>query len=112
MLNPPDRTPELFERHLPYALALGVEQQWTEGFADVLSKASQDPNARSTTYRPRWYSGSDFGSNFGSMTSSLSSGLSSAISSASTAPGSSGGSGSSGGGSSGGGGGGGGGGGW
>ena len=112
MLNPPERTPELFERHLPYALALGVEQQWTEGFADVLSKASQDPNSGNTTYRPRWYSGSDFGSNIGSMTNSLSGGLSSAISSASAAPGSSGSGGSSGGGSSGGGGGGGGGGGW
>ena len=113
MLNPPERTPELFERHLPYALALGVEQQWTEGFADVMAKASQDPNARDGKYRPRWYSGSDFDGNLGSMSSSLSGSLSSAISSASTAPGSSSGSGgSSGGGSSGGGGGGGGGGGW
>ena len=113
MLNPPERTPELFERHLPYALALGVEQQWTEGFADVIAKASQDPNARDGKYRPGWYSGSDFDGNLGSMSNSLSNSLSSAISSASTAPGSSSGSGgSSGGGSSGGGGGGGGGGGW
>ncbi len=30
--NPPDRTPELFEKYLPYALALGVEQLWSEHF--------------------------------------------------------------------------------
>ena len=28
--NPPEKTPELFEMMLPYALALGVEQQWSE----------------------------------------------------------------------------------
>ncbi|MGI9414752.1 MAG: DUF2207 domain-containing protein [Hyphomicrobiales bacterium] len=110
MLNPPERTPELFERYLPYALALGVEQQWSEGFADVVAEAGRDPDGRRGRYRPRWYSGTDFDGNLDSMTNSLSHSLSSAISSASTAPGSS--SGSSGGGSSGGGGGGGGGGGW
>jgi len=99
--NPPERTPELFERFLPYALALDVEQKWSENFADVLSRAS---------YKPDWYAAS--GSAFAAATFavSLGSGLSGAISSASTAPGSRGGSG--GGGSSGGGGGGGGGGGW
>ena len=37
MLNPSDRTPQLFEKYLPYALALDVEQQWSEQFADVLA---------------------------------------------------------------------------
>ena len=45
MLNPPERTPELFEKYLPYALALGVEQQWSEGFADVVARAAQDPDS-------------------------------------------------------------------
>ena len=107
--NPPDRTPELFERFLPFALALGVEQAWGEQFSGAILAASEGPWERE--YRPRWYHGSRFSShNFSNFSSSLGQGFSSAISSASTAPGSS--NGSSGGGSSGGGGGGGGGGGW
>ena len=31
--NPPDKTPQLFEAYLPFALALGVEQAWAEKFA-------------------------------------------------------------------------------
>jgi uncharacterized membrane protein len=111
LLNPPERTPELFERFLPYALALGVEQAWGEQFSDVLAAASVAETRSHSSYRPHWYSGSTFNAgNFGNFASSLGSGFSGAISSASTAPGSS--SGSGGGGSSGGGGGGGGGGGW
>ncbi len=30
--NPPEKTPELFEKFLPYALALNVEQEWSEKF--------------------------------------------------------------------------------
>lgn len=100
--NPPERTPELFEKFLPYALALGVEQQWSEKFASVLETAGYDPDWYAGTGARAWSSGT--------FANSLSGSLSSAISSSSTAPGSS--SGSGGGGSSGGGGGGGGGGGW
>ena len=105
--NPPQKTPDLFEAMLPYALALGVEQQWSEKFADVLA-AIRGPDGGS--YRPSWYNGSWNTSSLSKATNSLSSGLSSAVSSATTPPGSS--SGGGGGGSSGGGGGGGGGGGW
>ncbi len=111
LINPPQRTPELFEKYLPYALALGVEQKWAETFAGALGGIKDASTGRIRTYNPNWYSGSNFDGNLNSMTSSLSNSLSGAISSASTAPGSSSG-GSSGGGSSGGGGGGGGGGGW
>ena len=107
LMNPPERTPELFEKYLPYALALDIEQAWAEQFSDVLSGAG----IGGRTYSPVWYSGpnwSTFGA--GGLASSLGSSFSDAISSSSTAPGSS--SGSGGGGSSGGGGGGGGGGGW
>jgi len=106
LLNPPDRTPELFERYLPYALALDVEQEWSEQFAGVLAAAAKGDN-----YRPAWYSGHNWQSwNMAGLASNLGSSLPGAISSAATAPGSS--SGSGGGGSSGGGGGGGGGSGW
>jgi hypothetical protein len=106
ILNPPDRTPELFEKYLPYALALDVENEWSEQFADVLAAA-----AAGGGYQPAWYSGTSW-SRMGASTlaSNLGSSFAGAISSASSPPGSS--SGSGGGGSSGGGGGGGGGGGW
>ena len=103
-LTPVEKTPELFEKYLPYAFALNVEQKWSEQFSDVLAKAAIDQN-----YSPAWYSGTAWSSfNAAGFASSFSSSFSSAVSSSSTAPGSSSGSG----GSSGGGGGGGGGGGW
>ena len=105
--NPPDKTPELFEQYLPYALALGVEQDWAEKFADVLASI-RDPHGNS--YHPRWYHGNFSPTRISSFTSDVGSSFHSAIASASTAPGSS--SGGGGGGFSGGGGGGGGGGGW
>ncbi len=105
--NPPEKTPELFETYLPFALALGVDQQWSERFASLLASIKQ-PNGDS--YSPSWYNGTWNSSNILESTDGLSSGLNSAVSSSVTAPGSS--SGSGGGGSSGGGGGGGGGGGW
>ncbi len=106
-LNPPEQTPALFEKYLPYALALGVDQQWSEQFADTLQRAA----AGGSSYRPKWYSGSDWErADVSRFSSSLSSSLTRAVNSAAQPPGSS--SGSGGGGSSGGGGGGGGGGGW
>jgi uncharacterized membrane protein YgcG len=116
MLTPPDHTPETFERYLPYALALDVEQQWSENFADVLehTDASGQP-----TYQPVWFSGEAWhAGGFSTLGSSLSGAFASAIAASSVAPGtssgfsSSGGGGGGGGGGSGGGGGGGGGGGW
>lgn len=105
--NPAGRTPELFERYLPYALALGIEQQWSDQFHDVFANAA----AGEAAYSPGWYHGSNWRVDRAAhFSSTLGSSLTSAISSSSTAPGSR--SGSGGGGSSGGGGGGGGGGGW
>ncbi len=115
-MNPPEKTPEVFEKYLPYALALDVEQEWAEKFAAVLAAAA----AAGQAYEPDWYSGRAFtsgvytGAALGSFTSSIGNSLSGAVASSSVAPGSSSGfsSGGGGGGSSGGGGGGGGGGGW
>jgi uncharacterized membrane protein YgcG len=109
--NPPQKTPELFEAYLPYALALAVEQPWAEKFTRVFAKLEADTG---TAYQPGWYhghwSGAHLSSNLAGFTSDVTHSLGRAIASASTPPGSS--SGSGGGGSSGGGGGGGGGGGW
>jgi uncharacterized membrane protein len=105
LLNPPACTPELFEKYLPYALALDVEQKWAEQFATLFSKMADNGNS----YSPLWYTGAAWNMHHtANFAHSFNSSFSSAISSASSAPGSS--SGSSG--VSGGGGGGGGGGGW
>ena len=105
MMNAPEKTPELFEKYLPYALALGVEQPWAEQFSGILSSAAAE--GETGRYSPSWYSGALWHSmSSGDFASSFGDSLSGAISSSSTAPGSS--SGSGGGGSSGGGGGGGG----
>jgi uncharacterized membrane protein YgcG len=106
-LTPPQKTPELFERFLPYAIALDVENTWATRFAGVLAAAGVAAAAAT------WYS-SDRGTDDPvGWTDKLGSGLTDTVASSSSAPGSSSGSsGSDGGGSSGGGGGGGGGSGW
>ncbi len=107
LINPPEKTPALFEKYLPYALALDVEQAWAEQFSGILSHAGEE----GVTYSPHWYSGSSWSAaSMSNFTESLGSTFAGAIASSATAPGSS--SGGGGGGSSGGGGGGGGGGGW
>jgi len=100
-LIPPGKAPELFEKYLPWAMALDVENQWAENFQRYLEKIGQ-----ASTYRPAWYHGSYY--NLSSISSDVGTGLGSAISMASFSNSS----GSGGGGFSGGGGGGGGGGGW
>ena len=109
-MAPPEQTPKMFEKYLPYALALDVEQDWAEKFSSVLGQATASPNGNGSGYSPSFYSGSSWNSFSGTnFASSFGSSLTSAISSSSSAPGSGGGGGS---GGSGGGGGGGGGGGW
>lgn len=105
----PGKTPEVFEKYLPFALALDVEQAWAQKFSGIIGVAGQTPGTGSSAYSPSWYSGGAWGGlGAAGFASSLSGSFSSAISSSASAPGSSGG----GGGGSGGGGGGGGGGGW
>jgi len=107
---PPEQTPAVFEKFLPYALALDVEQDWAEKFSGILAGAGTAAGSPAIAYTPSFYSGSSWNSFTGaSFASSFGSSLTSAISSSASAPGSGGGGG---GGGSGGGGGGGGGGGW
>jgi len=113
MLAPPERTLELFERLLPYSMALGVANDWCKKFGDVLKRFN---------YQPEWYNSgkdvsvTDFATTFNTMSTSFDRSVSIAMPSSSGSSGSSGSSdwssGSDGGGSSGGGGGGGGGRGW
>lgn len=104
--NPPEMTPQSFEKLLPFAMVLGVDDIWGKKFDDLLKKMSYE-------YQSNWYVGSSM--NHFTMASVLNSSLTQSIQSSATQPSSSGGSsgsGSGGGGFSGGGGGGGGGGGW
>jgi uncharacterized membrane protein YgcG len=108
-MQAPEDNLTLFERYLPYAIALGVENRWADRFTSLLAAAAAAQGGSSSAFG--WYSGSSSPwTDTGGFVGSIGDSLSSAVSSASTAPGSS--SGSGGGGSSGGGGGGGGGGGW
>ncbi|MCU0790667.1 MAG: DUF2207 domain-containing protein [Nitratireductor sp.] len=109
MRDAPQMSEELFERYLPYAAGLGVEEPWSKAFAAHLSRV--DPGREHEDYRPDWYRGRrwDQGSITRAATASVAA-VSAAMASSMPAPKSS--SGSSGGGFSGGGGGGGGGGGW
>ncbi|MEZ5660821.1 MAG: DUF2207 domain-containing protein [Burkholderiaceae bacterium] len=101
----PDFSTSLFERYLPYAIALGVEKPWSKALEQHLAKASPQERA---SYQPSYFHGSRFGSGHSAAAiAGMASSLGASV--ASAAPSSSG---SGGGGSSGGGGGGGGGGGW
>ncbi len=92
--NAPEKSPEVFMEYLPYAIALGVEKEWSKVFADI------------TIPQPDWYEGGNIGTFSATALTNDISAFSNSFSA------SSGTSGSSGGGSSGGGGGGGGGGSW
>jgi uncharacterized membrane protein YgcG len=100
LLNAPGDSLELFEAYLPFAIALGVANNWTTRFSSLLNQLSEEQLRSHAWYHAIGTTGDGI--------ADFSSSLSSQITSASTAPGSSSGSG----GSSGGGGGGGGGGGW
>ncbi|WP_040825373.1 DUF2207 domain-containing protein [Thermanaerovibrio velox] len=111
-LTPPELDLKTFESYLPWAIALDVENRWSERF-NAMAQEAQNRGEVPSGYVPIWYYGglSDLGSSFGEA---IASGITSSIASASTPPGSSSGFGGGGGGGgfSGGGGGGGGGGGW
>ncbi|TAN57632.1 DUF2207 domain-containing protein [Patescibacteria group bacterium] len=92
--NAPEKKPEVFEKLLPYAMALGVEKQWAKQFEGIYDQ------------QPSWYQGSAGAFNAVMFTSIMSDFSHSANSTMASSPG--GGSGFSGGGSGGGGGGGGG----
>jgi hypothetical protein len=112
MGSPQPHTLELFERFLPYAVALGVANQWAEQFQDLIEAASTEPQSgQSTGYHPAWYHGNAWSAaSIGAAAAGLGTAMTAAVVAAATSPSSS--SGGGGGGSSGGGGGGGGGGGW
>ncbi len=47
-----EKTPEMFEKFLPYAMALGVEKKWVSAFGDICKQP------------PSWYQGGMYGPTF------------------------------------------------
>ncbi|MFZ0820953.1 MAG: DUF2207 domain-containing protein [Candidatus Acidiferrales bacterium] len=47
-----EKTPEMFEKFLPFAMALGVEKKWVGAFGDICKQP------------PSWYQGGVYGPNF------------------------------------------------
>ena len=75
LIDAPPLTAELYERNLPAALALEVEQHWAERFARVFATRPAAGHA------PRWYSGDEWDSpHVSRFSSSFGSAFSSAIS--------------------------------
>jgi uncharacterized membrane protein len=83
--TPPTKTPQLYEKYLPYAMALGVEKAWSQQFAPVFARLEKE----GIVYVPIWYRGRKF-SSFDSTTfaSDLKSSFGSSIAASSTPPGS------------------------
>ncbi len=84
-LNPSGRTPELFEKYLPFAIALGIERAWAGQFTEIFSLASASAGR---PYHPGWYTGRSWNPGSpGIFASNLGSSVSSAIASSSVPPG-------------------------
>jgi hypothetical protein len=81
---PPLLDAERYEALLPYAVALDVEEAWTDKFTAAVGAAA----AAEATARMAWYHGGHTG-NLGGLVNAIGSGLSSSIASAATPPGSS-----------------------
>jgi hypothetical protein len=86
VLHPPDVTPELFERFLPYAIALDAENEWSRKFELEAARAGLSPEQASRP--PHWYSGNAF-SRLGAtgFASSIGGAVASATAASATAPG-------------------------
>ncbi len=80
-------TRDLFERFLPYAMALNVEKVWSEKFAAALTHMAQEGTV---AYSPVWYTGPAWDRiTPATFATSLGASLSSRLSSSMKAPGSS-----------------------
>lgn len=83
-LNPPTITSEIFEKYLPYAIALGVDQAWTDHFNSIyIQMATSD-------YHPFWFTGRHFKlKNFSNEIQNFNSALTQTITAPLKAPGTS-----------------------
>jgi hypothetical protein len=54
--TPPTKTPELYEKYLPYAIALDAEEQWSYQFAPIFAQYVQSGRS----YEPAWFAGAQW----------------------------------------------------
>lgn len=88
-MNPPEKTPALFEQFLPYALALDAEHAWAARFADVLAVAGVS-GLPEDAYRPDWYAGGSWsGFHVSNLVTSLGDSFTNVISASTVPPGTS-----------------------
>jgi uncharacterized membrane protein YgcG len=86
---PPELTPELFEKYLPFAIALGVETEWGDQYAQHMQNAATSQEQENhDRYRSRFHN-SNHRQGYSSLVRGLAAGLSSSIAAASTPPSSS-----------------------
>jgi Predicted membrane protein (DUF2207) len=86
LMNPPTVTPELFEKYLPYAIALDCENRWSARFESEAEKAGVDPHRH---YTPLWYVGVGFAVlGTAGLATSIGSSIGGAVASAAVSPGS------------------------
>jgi uncharacterized membrane protein len=84
-LNPPKMTTNLFEKYLSYAIALGVDKQWTQAFDNIFAQMATQGHV----YHPYWYIGHRLNAhNISHNIHKLNTNLGSAITASSTPPGS------------------------
>ncbi|MFZ1814734.1 MAG: DUF2207 domain-containing protein, partial [Rhizobiaceae bacterium] len=80
----PEMSEELYERYLPYAAGLGVEEPWSRAWAAHLARVAPD---REHDYHPAWYSGHSWDSrSIGAATAASVAAVSAAMASAMPAP--------------------------
>ena len=73
--NPPQMTPELFEKFLPYAIVMGVDDIWGDKFQKTMINSSEQ-------YQTNWYVGRNF--QFNNFSGSFGSAFTNSITTAST----------------------------
>lgn len=88
MAGRPDFTTELFERYLPYAIALGVERPWSAALEAHLARAR--PRGGEQHYRPRFYA-TRIGASTAAIASTLGASFAAAVPQSSSSSGGSGG---------------------
>ncbi|MEQ1677422.1 MAG: DUF2207 domain-containing protein, partial [Chitinophagaceae bacterium] len=79
MMNPPEKSLELFEKYLPFAIALGCEVEWGQKFEDIINTAYLGGTGTSSFSQSFTRDNKSFSSSFASS-------FSGAISSASSPP--------------------------
>lgn len=87
----PEMDASLFERLLPFAIAMGVEEAWSQKFKSVLGSigsAATNVNGDAGIYHPVWYLGDMNFDDLGSFASEVSGGISDVVSASATPPGS------------------------